>query len=183
MIVYVLSFGIITLLVLFLIYSIRNFDRKKKEEAKAINNIALILNKLDTMDNGGKMQQDIKKLAKYLGDKLDNIEESQQELLETQQEILERIESTLGEKEIDDDEGEFGNEGEEEANPFDVEEDEIKVETTEKKIKSGIPPALDPEKRKMDYIEEEIQKRVAQVVEKGGKEVKKEKKGLFGRKK
>lgn len=179
MIVFVVSAVIITILVHLLIYAIQNFERKKKEEQNAINNIALILNKLDSFEsNGGKMQEETKKLARYLAKKIDDkVDEAKEEILEKLEEMIEMIYEAEPEKEDD----EFGESDEE--NPFDLEDEPPAPEPPR-----PVPPALDVSKRRMDYVEEEVKKRLKDEVEKEKKEwekgqKKEKKKGLFGGKK
>lgn len=151
LILYVVSIAIITVLVHLLIYALRNFERKKREQDNSINNIAKILNKLE--DGGNTMDEDLKKLAKYLAGKIEDAKEDMLARIDELEEEL--INSSEPEDEEDEDlEDEF---------------DELEDEE-EEKPKKKIPNKIDISKRQA-------------VTEPEPEKPKKEKRSLFGNKK
>jgi len=151
MMLYVISIGIITVLAHFLIYVLKHFDRKKYEEKRIVDNIATILSKIEEPNGGKNMNEDMKKLAKYLANK---IEECKEEMLSRLDELEESIAQGDTTQEYEDDEATLI----EETGLDDFEElDDIK----EKKI----PDSLKIEKR--------------QIFTTGAEDKKEEKRGLF----
>ena len=132
----------ITVLIHFILYALRNFDRKKKQEKIMIENAAIILNKLDKIKNqplgGIRMDKDIKAVGNFLSKKLDNI-------LEEMNSRFDDLEEQTESEEIE----EFEEEFEEEENlPFDIEPPQPKNDQRSGLGKRQIPNETRQEEKK-----------------------------------
>jgi len=142
---YFLAILIITMLIHFALFALNQFDRKKKQEKAMIENAGLILDKLDKMKRtgGNKMNEDMKKLAKYLAGK---IESAKEEIIDTIEENFESLSEDLSEEdtELEDKDKDF-----EDDNPFDELDEEPDEEEKEEKPKKEMPESMDITKRQI----------------------------------
>ena len=152
---------LITLFLHFIIYILKQNDRKKEQENLMIQNAVLILEKLDKIKSYGgyKMNEDIKKLAKYLAGKIDEAKEDI--LAEIESRFEELAETSIEEAKEEIMDTDFKDE-------FEVEPEE-QEEPEDKERAQKVKDIFDVSKRQIKTVPEE--------------EPKKKKRGLFGGKK
>ena len=159
---YLITIVSVTLLIHFILFILGRYDKKKKQEQLMIENAAIILDKIDNLKlrGGKKMDEDLKKLAKYFAKK---IEETNNKIDEAKEEIIDEINTRFEEF------GEGETPEEEIIDDFEPEAtDEIEEESQPEK---PVPESLDVKKR---------QQTTQQAT---NEEDPKKKRGLFGKKK